>query len=204
MDENQIRKIVQEEMKRAEQRGRFGYQQIPLHAHNGKDSKRVKTSDLDTNPGVLGSVTFSTVGETYTFNIDMPQTPRMIYCNGIVYDTSRRILTVGQAYLGEGYYLQPESSDSVSVGDVKYPAPTDQPDGTTKSVPIQCSSYIWTNRADNDNYYAGVSENHIVSVTVGATIYARATVIDFSKDKVVFSVPYLESGYEIIANFLIV
>lgn len=203
MDDKQIRKIVQEELKKSDKQRRFGMRNIPLHTHNGTDSPQVPVNNLLRNPGVLGSVTFAQQGEEYTFNIDMPQTPNRIDCNGIVYDTNRRILTNGVAYLGEGYYLQPSSSTSVSVGDIKYPAPTEQPDGSTKNVPIQGSSWLWTNRADADNYSAGVSENHIVSVTISGTIYARVTVVDFSKDKIVFSVPYLESGYEVIANFLI-
>jgi len=203
MDEKAIRRIVQEEMKKANRHNRFGVQEIPLHHHNGNDSPTIRQTDIKKNPGVLGSVTFAQKGQIYTFEIDMPQTPSKIECNGIVYDTNRRILTTGFAYLGEGYYLQPSSSTSVVVGDVRYPAATTQPDGSTKSVPLQCSSWLRASRSSLSEISAAVSENHIVSVTIGATIFARVTVIDFSKDKVVFSVPYLESGYEVIANFLI-
>ena len=203
MDEKTIRKIVQEEMKKANRKNRFGYQEIPLHSHNGSDSPVIRQVDVKKNPGVLGSVTFAQRGEIYTFELDMPQTPARIDCNGIVYDTSRRILTTGFAHLGEGYYLQPSSSTSVTVGDIRYPAPTEQPDGSTQRVPLQGSSWLRASRASLSEVSAAVSENHIVSVTIGATIFARVTVIDFSKDKVVFSVPFLESGYEVIANFLI-
>lgn len=203
MTPDQVRKIVQQELRSSKKSDRFGYQNIPNHVHNGKDSPSIRDTDLARNPAVLGSVTFATEGQTYTFEIDMPQTPRRISCNGIVFNSTVRVLTIGEAYLGEGYYLQPLSDNSVQVGDIRYPAATEQPDGTTKNVPLQCSSWFWADEGDQDEYKVLVSENHLVSVGFGGTIYARLTVVDFSKDKIVFSVPYLESGYEIIANFLI-
>lgn len=204
MDENNIKKLIRQELDKRDKQKRFGRQRESNHNHDGSNSPKVADNSIDRNPGVLGSVSFATTGQEYTFKLSMPYTPRNIFCNGIVFDTSRRILTVGQAYLGEGYYLQPESTNSVIVGGIRYPAPTKQPDESTKNVPLQCSSWIRASRAGLSEVSAAVSENHIVSVTIGATIYARVTVVDFSKDKVVFSVPFLESGYEVIANFLIV
>jgi len=204
MDENKVKKLIEQELNKREAKQRFGRQNVPNHVHDGGESPKIRDLDIDRNPGVIGSVTFSTVGQEYTFRLNMPQTPRMVYCNGIVYDTNRRILTNGIAYLGKGYYLQPDTSSSVVVGDLPYPAATEQPDGSTKNVPIQGSSWLWADKSNGADYKAAVSENHIVSVGFSGTIYARVTVVDFSKDKVVFSVPYLESGYEVIANFLIV
>ena len=206
MDENAIKKLIQQELKKRENNARFGWQRASNHTHDGVNSPRVAERDLNRNPGVLGSVTFATEGQTYTFELNMPYTPRHISCNGIAYNTSGtiyRFITVGEAYLGEGYYLQPVNSNTVRVGDIRYPAATEQPDGTTKSVPIQGSSWFRASRSSVNDVSASVSENHIVSISIGATIYARVTVVDFSKDKIVFSVPFLESGYEVIANFLI-
>jgi hypothetical protein len=207
MDESQVRRVVQEELRRGLTNTRFGYQNVPLHEHDGVEAPKVKDNNINRNPAILGSITLSTEGQTYTLETNTPFTPRKIECNGLVYNPDSgnniRVITTGAAYLGEGYYFQPSSSNSVVVGDIRYPAPTKQPDGSTKNVPLQYSSWFWANRNDNDQYFAAVSENHIVSVAVGATIYARVTVVDFSKDRVVLSVPFLESGYEVIANFLI-
>lgn len=41
MDENKIRKIVQDEIKRNEGTGRFGLKSIPFHTHNGTDSPSI-------------------------------------------------------------------------------------------------------------------------------------------------------------------
>ena len=203
MDEAQVKKLIQKELDLRSKKQRFGRQEASNHNHDGGNSPKVADANLDRNPAVLGSVTFATAGQTYTFELNMPYTPRKISCNFIIAGSTVRMIGVGEAYLGEGYYLQPVNSNTVRVGDIKYPAPTEQPDGSTKSVPLQCSNWFWANRANNDQYFAAVSENHIVSVSFSGTIYARVTVVDFSKDKIVFSVPYLESGYEVFANFLI-
>jgi hypothetical protein len=207
MDEKKVKEMIKKEMDRREKSKRFGLQNSIQHTHDGDNSPRIPDPNLDRNPAVLGSVTFGTLNQDYTFRLNMPYTPRRIHCNGLVYNPDSgnniRIITVGEAYLGKGFYLQPETSNSVIVGDIQYPAPTEQPDGSVKNVPLQCSSWFWANRSDNDQYFASVSENHIVSVSFSGTTYARITVTDFSKDKIVFSVPFLESGYEVIANFLI-
>ena len=49
MDEQKIRKIVQDEIKRSNGAGRFGINQIPFHTHNGTDS----------NPVFLPTITYT-------------------------------------------------------------------------------------------------------------------------------------------------
>lgn len=203
MDENRIKQLIREELDKRKNNVRFGRQRASNHTHDGGDSPKIAETNLDRNPAVLGSVEFATEGQTYTFELNMPYTPRRIHCNFIIAGSTVRMIGVGEAYLGEGYYLQPVNSNTVQVGDIRYPAATKQPDGSTKEVPLQCSNWFWANRSDNDQYFAAVSENHIVSVSFSGTIYARVTVVDFSKDKIVLSVPFLESGYSVFANFLI-
>lgn len=215
LNERDIRRIVQEEIKRDAKSSRFGYQQTPLHTHNGSDSRRIREIDLDRNPSVSGNVEFATE-TTYTFDINMPFTPRQVTVFGTVFNNNAisptvRAMTFGVAALGKAYYLQPDTATSVAVGDIEYPAPTPQPDGTTPSVPLQSSTYMWVDTAAVDfgssdasgMCRAGSSEDHVVSISFGGTIYARVTVVEFSKDKIVFSVPFLESGFTVIANYLI-
>lgn len=207
MDDKQVRKIVQEEIKRSSNASRFGVQNTTFHTHDGIDSKRIREIDLEKIPAVSGNVEFGTEGNFYTFNINAPFTPRQVTVYGNVFNNNAigptiRAMTFGTSSLGKAYYLQPQSANTVSVGDIEYPAPTEQPDGSTPSVPMQSSTYIWTNTSGPD-FKAGSSEDHVVSISFGGTIYARVTVVEFSKNKVVFSVPFLESGFTVIANYLI-
>ena len=46
LDENRIRQIVQDEMRRGDSGGRFGLKNIPNHTHNGVDSLPIKASSI--------------------------------------------------------------------------------------------------------------------------------------------------------------
>ena len=209
MDEKQVLKLIDKRLKEREAKRRFGRQNVAYHTHDGSESPRIREIDLERGPAVSGNVEFSTAGAFYTFNIDQPFTPRQITVYGTVFNNNGigptiRAMTFGVASLGKAFYLQPDSANSVTVGDIQYPAPTKQPDGSTVSVPIQSSTYLWTDTTSVANFRAGSSEDHVVSISFGGTIYARVTVVEFSKNKIVFSVPFLQSGYTVIANYLIV
>jgi len=208
ISESSIRRIVQEELKRSQGASRFQINSIPNHSHNGVDSLQIKQENIVPSLNTAGSITMGTQGATYTINLTSNFTPSNILAYGVVTDQVTdgiRCHTIGSAQLTNGFYLQPESSRSVKMGGPEYPFPTAQPDGTDKTVPIQGSSFMYCDDP-NDEFKAGVSEDHLVDVYVGSAISdirARVTVVDFSKTSVKLYVPYLETNWRIIVNYVI-
>jgi hypothetical protein len=211
MDENKIRRIVQDEIKKASKSSRFGFQDVPLHQHNGTDSPQIKEDNIVPNPAIVGTIAMAQSQE-YTISLNSIFTPRNIMAYGVITGTYLgsvvRIMTTGSAQLTNGFYLQPGTSSSVITGTKQYPFPTKQPDGSTPSVPVQSSAYINVSRNTSAYVYAGVSEDHIVDVVYPnpssiSDIRARVTVIGYSKSEVKVSVPYLDSGWTVFLNYVI-
>jgi uncharacterized protein (DUF2126 family) len=106
----------------------------------------------------------------------------------------------GEAYLGRANYLQPVDNRTVAVGGIEYPAASNLQDGSVATIPVQSSSFFgFVNGANAGT--AGTSQFHIADVFGSATL--RVTLVDFSKDRIVFRVTSLSSGYTLAANFLI-
>lgn len=196
-NEQKIRQIVRDEILRNQNSSRFGVNSIPNHAHTGTDSSsRIKAEDIIPSTSVTGSITFSSVQE-YTIQLNASFTPRNIQAYGVVTGTDGgavRCLSVGSAQLTPTFYLQPGSSNFVVTGDIQYPF---------NGKPAQSSAYISMERGSNNDFYALVSEDHIVSIFFNGTIWARATVTGFSKTAITIDVPNLESGWSIIMNYVI-
>lgn len=200
MDDKQIRRIVQDEMRRGASKSRFGLQMPQNHAHTGIDgSPQIKQSDVVPSTSVTGFISFADT-TTYTINLNASFTPRQILAYGIVtgeYSANQtRIMSIGTAQLTPTFYLQAETTRSVVTGNLQYPF---------QGKPAQSSSYINVTRGGTANFFAGVSEDHLLSVAFPTTanILARVTVTDFSKTAITLDVPYLESGWEITLNFVI-
>lgn len=210
MDDAKIRKIVQEELRRSSNSSRFNVRSIPQHTHNGTDSPNIKAENVIPSCSIVGSVSLATEGQIYNLNLNSSFTPRMIICHSIVSNTTGEIyrgVYFGVAQLTPSFYFQPSSSSSVVTGNIQYPFPTTQLDGSTPSVPAQSSSGLLTSRSNDANVFANQSEDHIVSAYVGtgtSNIRARATVIGFGRDSVQVYVPYLTSGWSIDACFVII
>ena len=203
MNENQIKTLIRQEMDKRSKSSRFGYQESNNHNHDGGNSPKIADNNIDRNPSVMGNVTFSSVAD-YTFQLDLPFTPRQVTLNGNLFNSltspTRRFSVWGQAVLGPARYLQPVDNRTVAVGGIPYPAPTKLQDGSEANVPAQSSTFFgFVNGANAAT--AGDSQFHIVNVFGSATM--RMTVVDFSKDKIVFRVTSLSSGYSLVANFLI-
>ena len=198
MDENKIRAIVKDEMKKNEAASRFNFRSIPLHTHNGTDSEKIQENNIIPSASVSGRITFAQA-TTYTLNLNASFTPSNIIAYGTVVDNSSaptvRCQTIGSASLTPSFYLQPGGSTFVTTGDIQYPL---------NGVPVQSSSYIAVITGGSPPARALSSEGHIVSIEYPQdTIHARATVIGFSKESITIDVPNLDSGWEIIVNYVI-
>lgn len=210
MDDNKIRQIVQEELRRSQSGSRFGIDAIPHHTHDGISSLKIKQSNIIPASSIVGAVSLSTEGQTYTLNLNSSFTPQMIICHSVVSNSSGEIyrgVYFGVAQLTPSFYLQTDTSNSVVTGNIQYPFPTTQRNGATISVPAQSSSGVLISRSVDADVFANQSEDHIVSAYVGLSnsdIRARATITSFSKDAVQVYVPYLTSGWTIDACFVII
>ena len=207
MDENAIKKLIQQELKKSNNNSRFGRQRANNHNHDGVNSPKVADNNLDRNPAVIGQVTFATSGVDYTFRLGLPYTPRQVILNAVFVDSTSspddRYQIWGVAYLGNAYYLQPVDNRTVAVGGLPYPSSpnSDQTDLDPNSlVPAQSSTFFGFFDGASEAT-AGASQFHIADVFGSATL--RVTVVDFSKDKIVFRVSSLQSGWSLIGNYLI-
>lgn len=195
MDDKRIRQIVQEELQRSNNAKRFSVNNIPFHTHDGINSPQIKEESVIPSTSVTGSITFAQA-TTYRIGLNASFTPRTIQTYGIVTGTDGgavRVITVGSAQLTPTFYLQPNDSTSVVTGNLQFPF---------NGKPAQSSCYLSVERGGTSDFYAQVSEDHIVSVAYSG-IKARATVMGYSRNEVFIDVPFLETGWEIILNFVI-
>lgn len=212
MDEQRIRRIVQDEIRKNSGKSRFGLQTIPYHVHDGVDSQQIQQNNILPSSSITGSITFARE-TTYTIRLNASFTPRNILAYGVVTGTydpgtgalQTRILSVGSAQLTPTFYLIDPTPDGtadnyVVTSNKQYPF---------NGKPAQSSSYINVTRGSTaNNTFAGVSEDHLLSVvfpdpTSEDDIRARVTVTDFSKTAITLEVPYLDDGWEITLNYVI-
>lgn len=193
---------------------KYGVSVTPLHTHNGSDSPRVKQSDIIASFGTTGTITMSTDGQRYSIGLNTQNSafaPSNIRFNGIVVNSTSsptiRSMCVGDAYLGNSFYLQPVAGSSTAVTI-----------GGPAQVVVQSSSYILVNNSGSGPATQALSDQgHIVSVTFNGSIVARATICDlgdfqnltrFSESDPIVNGNLqidveLASGWSIIGNFTI-
>ena len=91
--------------------------------------------------------------------------------------------------------MQSTPDNYVITGDLQFPF---------NGKPAQtCAWFKATSITGSDDYRAGVSEDHIASVTFNNTIWARATVVGYSKNGIIIDVPYMESGWSLLLSFIV-
>jgi len=203
MDENRIRQIVNEEIRKNESGSRFGLKSIPNHSHNGVDSLRIKEDNLIQSVSVSGNITFSSSDE-YTIYLNSSFTPSSILAYGnIVGSGDELYMSIGSANLVPSFYLQPDTTRTVVTGNIQYPFIDPNLDPVT-TVPLQSSCYFGAD--DTTGNVGGIhtlsSEGHIVNVFYSSTIFARATVTTFSKDYIKFQTT-IASGWSMNINYVI-
>lgn len=209
LDENRIRQIVQEEVRRNESAGRFGFRNIPNHTHNGLDSLAIKQDSIIPAASITGTITIDTA-TTYTLNLNASFTPQIVTVDGVLTGTSpvtgqtARVHVVGSALLTPSFYLEENRPDgqatantTVDTLDLQFPF---------NGKPAQESSFLWVVKSGSNNEaYAGASRDHLVSVFYGTDSstsddVARVTLTQFSKNSLTLEVPVLVSGWTIFLN----
>lgn len=200
MNETQIRNLIRQEIFRANNSSRFnGVTAVVDHHHNGIDAPKILEENVVPSTSITGFVSFAQV-TTYTINLNASFTPKMITAYGIVTGSysgnQTRVMTHGTALLSPSFYLQADTDTVVNTGTLQFPF---------NGKPAQSSSFISVTRGGTSDFYAGVSEDHLVSVNFpsSSSVQARLTVVDFSKTAITLEVPTLSSGWEITLNFVI-
>lgn len=197
-----VRRIVQEELRRNTNGGRFGLNTIPFHTHDGVNSQKIKEENIIPGASVYGDVTFSSV-DTYKINLNSSFTPSSIFVYGLTTGdysgAAQRSIFFGSATVTPTLYLQSATTRSAVTGNLQFPL---------NGKPAQSGVYFSSNRGSTSFTYAGVTEDHVVSVafpdpTSIADIRARLTITEVTRDYITVDIPYLDSGWSIIASFVI-
>lgn len=185
MNDQQIRKIVREEIQRANNSSRFRVQSIPEHTHNGIDSPKIAESNLIRTPILLGSIEFSS-DTTYSLKYNAEYTPSMVtmYSN-VIGPSGERFVCIGSAYLTPSFYFQPSTSSSVEIGNIQYPF---------EGYPAQSSVYFGTDSGGSRRTV--VSQFAIISVEYPlGTVLFQMKVKGFSKTDITIENTVFTTGW---------
>lgn len=190
MNDAQIRQLIQSEIMKANQAGKFNLNVTPAHTHTGKggDAPQINQSDILPGQRVSGNITMA---QQTTYTIGTIFRPTTIWFYGNVTDLTDgiRATVVGSAYIGPSYYLQPGTSTSVITG------------GPQQQI-IQSSQYLGV-QGTTAHTIAG--EGHIIDVgwPDGGTLVARATVTDVGANYIKVTVNNLATNWSIVGNWVI-
>lgn len=170
MDEQQIRKIVQDEMKKRT----TGVPTIQRHVHDGNDSPKI--SQKDVIPLITGNGTV-TMSQSATYLLKLGNvgiTPRSVSFIGGALNTtaspSLHAMIVGSASLGVNQQFQPESSVSVILG----PVVTSIIQGSASIIVSNAGTSIIKNSQGHIVFAADASNNNYATATIIA--YDRSTI----------------------------
>lgn len=212
MTEPEIRQLIQQEMAKAAQAGRFNLQFIPRHTHNGIDSPQVNQNNINPGRTCRGLITFAS-NTVYTLNPGFNPTSLFVYGNathktGATIDI--RAFIIGDARFAPSTYFQAPNANavitSVATGGkllTGNPPPQKQADGSYANTIIQSSAYFSVaGNATATTPHALADQFHLIDVELGGVILARADVISFSRDAIKISV-VLAAGWQIDANYIV-
>ncbi len=206
MNEQQVRQIIQDELRKNQGRTRFGLQQTQLHAHTGNDgTPQIKAENIVPSLSASGSIRMR-AEDIYTLQFDASFTPRSVFATGnvqVIGGAAERYMFVGTAQLGPSFYFQPKNSRTVVTGGPQYPFRDPNNPQYGSNVPMQSCSY-WGSESNGGARHTLVGNFHIIDIQYPeGTSHARATIIDFSKGSITIAVETLDTNWEINANFVV-
>lgn len=170
MDEQQIRKIVKDEM---EQNYRSGSPRIPPHQHNGNDNLKISSGNII--PSIVGNATIISV-ESEIFTIKTIQNPSTVMFNGWAANNAGgggatlKALITGSAQLGPGYNFISFSNSLLVPG--------------KKVNIIQGCNSIYIDTTNLANTRVALDSGDLVMVTDGTNQVAKATVLSYGNNSV--------------------
>lgn len=189
MDDQQIRKIVQDEMQK---NFRAGTPKVPPHIHDGISNTKISQSNIVPNIKGVGSIKMATEGQVYTFNLTSSPSAVLFYGSASSNSGSGfRAIVNGNAQLCQGSVFVGTNTSTVSAG-------------TLQNI-IQCSDALLIDKSSLANTALSVSELHLVFVQDPSfNELVVADVISFTNTSVTVKLTTLASGWSITGNFLII
>lgn len=192
-NDDYIRQIVRDEIQKQNSKSRFNISPTNRHVHNGTDSPKINSGNITPGLRTTGEVEFDSAKD-YVFNVNFA--PSQITLYGIVSNTSigYRALVIGQAALGQNLYFQPTTTSSVTVG------------GNLGIVQSYAQILVVdANFGSSTGGFAKATadDQHILSITDGTTIYARATVSSYGQNSFTITVDTLASGWKINGSYFV-
>ena len=180
-------KIFHEQM---EKENRSGKPKVVRHVHDDVDSPKISQSNIIPQIRITsGNITFASKS-TYTIGVNFNPSFILFYGEVINADASVKFHVVGSAILGPSYYLQPVNNRTVTVG------------GLLENITQSSSSYGV--EIAGPTFHILSSTFHIVDIEYPlGTIHARMTVKSYSNKSIIVTVDDLDSGWNIIGNFII-
>lgn len=184
--ESQIRKIVQDELKKKN----TGVPTIQRHFHDDIDSPKINEANILGTRINSGTITFSQQ-TTYTLAVNF--NPKSILIYGNVVDGTGNIKgqIIGNALLQGAFYMAPGTSISTKVA------------STIQNIAQSSSYFLVDNSSGTHVSHTLASQTNIVDVFYNSTLFVRMTVVSASGKGIVLNVSTLSSGWSINANFSI-
>lgn len=169
MDDSDILELIQSEVHKAQQAGKFNLTTPPNHRHTGRgqDAPRINQADIIPGQRAEGSITME---QETVYKIGVIFNPSAIWVHGnVTGPNGEKFLIVGNAQIGSSFYLQPSNSVSVITG------------GPQQNI-IQSTSYFGVD--SGGSFHTLVDEGHIVDIFYGGVLHVRATVGNVNQTKI--------------------
>lgn len=153
----EMRDMVTDMFEEKAKESRFAAFEVPRHSHNKIDSPQISQRDILPGDAAAGRIEFATSGRRY--KIKLTFNPTQVLFNGVASNNTDVAMISGCARITNGgYYLQPETPNSVQPGEV-YPV-------------VQNSTCVWGGTFAS----APASEGHIARAQRSGTVYASLTI----------------------------
>lgn len=194
MNEQEIRKIVQDEMQK---NAYSGSPIVPKHNHDGVNSPQIRQSNIVNSSAIMGKINF-TSNATYTLYFTATN-PKRLDLNGFAFDTGATdssVMVVGTAILGQAWYFQPSSTRSAKQGGTQYPI------GNSLA---QCSANLYVQDGVNpSNTFPHTDQFFLMNAFSASGVHiATMEARNLTNSSIDIVITNLASGWNISANFII-
>lgn len=184
MNEEQIRKIVREEMNK--QKYQSGVSSVNPHRHDGVDNLRIPEKNIIPSVKANGTITMSQ-SATYTLSLgNIGGTPNSVtfYGGALNVGDGRHAMIVGSAQFGANQQFQPVDSTSVIIGPI------------IENIIQGSAAFIMTNGVSASSIIKN-SQGHIIfAADASNNNYATATVVGYDNSSITIETR-LASGWSI-------
>jgi len=183
MNEDQVRKIVDDELKK---NYFYGSPKVPPHTHDGVDSSQINQRSLLSGIPLYGNIVFT---ESEVFTIQALQGVTEISFLGFAANNAgggaatQRAVISGSAFLGKGSRMVSFAPRSAQIGPI-----------------VQTSNFMFTNET-GPAFRVGLSTEYLAYTTDGSSDLVTVEITSFTKTSVTFTVT-LASGWQVQGGYI--